>query len=75
LAGAEVATEGSELLNIAKLARDHADYYLSSVARSQEEYYSGSGEAAGHCLGRVAEELGLSGQVAEAGLHGLLGHR
>jgi hypothetical protein len=56
---------GSELLNIAKLVRDHADYYLGSVARSQEEYYTGSGEAPGYWVGHAAGELGLVGRVME----------
>jgi conjugative relaxase-like TrwC/TraI family protein len=60
------------VLNIAKLVRDQADYYLESVARSQEEYYAGAGEAPGYWLGRAAEELGLAGAVTEDGLHRML---
>jgi conjugative relaxase-like TrwC/TraI family protein len=60
------------VLNIAKLVRDQADYYLDAVARSQEENYSGSGEAPGYWLGRAAEELGLAGAVTEDGLHRML---
>jgi conjugative relaxase-like TrwC/TraI family protein len=60
------------VLNIAKLVRDQADYYLEAVARSQEEYFTGVGEAAGYWLGRAAGELGLGGRVTEEGLHRIL---
>jgi conjugative relaxase-like TrwC/TraI family protein len=60
------------VLNIAKPVRGQADYYLDAVARSQEEYYSGSGEAPGYWLGGAAEELGLAGAVTEDGLHRML---
>ena len=36
------------MLNIGKLVRDQADYYLNAVARNQEEYYTGAGEAPGY---------------------------
>ena len=52
--------------------RDQADYYLNAVARSQEEYYTGAGEAPGYWLGRAAEELGLAGEVSDEGLHRML---
>jgi len=60
------------VLNIAKLVRDQADYYPEAVARSQEEYYTGAGEAPGYWLGRAAEELGLGGRVTDDGLHRIL---
>jgi conjugative relaxase-like TrwC/TraI family protein len=60
------------MLNIGKLMRDQADYYLNAVARSQEEYYTGSGEPPGYWLGRAAEELGLAGEVTDEGLHRIL---
>ncbi len=60
------------MLNIGKLVRDQADYYLNAVARNQEEYYTGAGEAPGYWLGRAASELGLAGEVTEAGLHRIL---
>jgi conjugative relaxase-like TrwC/TraI family protein len=60
------------VLNIANLVRDQADYYLDAVARSQEEYYTGAGEAPGYWLGRAAGELGLGGMVTEDGLHRVL---
>jgi conjugative relaxase-like TrwC/TraI family protein len=42
------------------------------VARSQEEYYTGAGEAPGYWLGQAAGELGLDGMVTEEGLHRIL---
>jgi len=60
------------VLNIGKLVRDQADYYLDAVARSQEEYYTGAGEAPGSWLGRAAAELGLAGTVPDEGLHRIL---
>src|SRR6266542_6951576 len=60
------------MLNIGKLLQGQADYYLDAVARSQEEYYTGSGEAAGYWLGEAAQQLGLAGEVTEEGLHRLL---
>src|SRR6266511_1929017 len=63
---------GLRILNIGKLVRDQADYYLDAVARSQEEYYTGAGEAPGYWLGRAAGQLGLAGEVSEEGLHRML---
>jgi conjugative relaxase-like TrwC/TraI family protein len=60
------------MLNIGKLVRDQADYYLNAVARSQEEYYTGAGEAPGYWLGSAAEELGLAGEVSDEELHRML---
>jgi conjugative relaxase-like TrwC/TraI family protein len=60
------------MLNIGKLLQGQADYYLDAVARSQEEYYTGAGEAPGYWLGRAAHELGLAGVVTEEGLHRML---
>ena len=50
---------GSEVLNIAKLVHDQADYYLDAVARSQEEYYSGAGGRMGTGLDRRRWSLDL----------------
>jgi conjugative relaxase-like TrwC/TraI family protein len=63
---------GLRILNIGKLVRDQADYYLDAVARNQEEYYTGTGEAPGYWLGRAAATLGLTGQASEEGLHRML---
>ena len=51
------------MLNIGKLAPGGESYYLTTVARSVEAYYTGSGEAPGRWLGRGVELLGLDGRV------------
>jgi TrwC relaxase len=69
------AVGAAGVLNIGKLVRDQADYYLDAVARSQEEYYTGAGEAPGYWLGRAAADLGLVGTVTQQGLRHLLAGR
>src|SRR6266540_2540637 len=56
------------VLNIGKLLRGKQRYYLDQVARSQEEYYTGAGEAPGHWAGAAAAELDVAGEVSEDGL-------
>jgi len=56
------------VLNIGKLLRGKERYYLDQVARSQEEYYTGAGEAPGQWTGAAAAELGIAGEVSEVGL-------
>ena len=56
------------VLNIGKLLRGKERYYLDQVARSQEEYYTGAGEAPGQWMGAAAAELGVAGEVSEVGL-------
>jgi len=56
------------VLNIGKLLRGKERYYLDQVARSQEEYYTGAGEAPGQWAGAAAAELGVAGEVSEDGL-------
>src|SRR3954452_9631787 len=53
----------SGVLSIGKLAPGQQEYYLRSVAAGVEDYYLGSGEAAGRWIGDGANRLGLSGQV------------
>jgi conjugative relaxase-like TrwC/TraI family protein len=60
------------MLSIGKMVARSEDYYLQSVANGREEYYTGSGEAPGYWLGRGAERLELSGQVAPADLRAVL---
>jgi conjugative relaxase-like TrwC/TraI family protein len=60
------------MLNIGKLVRGNWDYYLSSVARNQEEYYTGAGEAPGYWLGTGTRLLSLAGEVSPEGLHRIL---
>ncbi len=56
------------MLNIGKLLRGKERYYLDKVARSQEEYYTGAGEAPGQWAGTAAAELDIAGEVSEDGL-------
>jgi conjugative relaxase-like TrwC/TraI family protein len=56
------------VLNIGKLLRGREHYYLDKVARSQEEYYTGAGEAPGQWIGTAAAELDVAGEVSEVGL-------
>lgn len=55
------------MLNIGKLLRGKERYYLDKVARSQEEYYTGAGEAPGQWAGAGAAELDIAGEVSEDG--------
>lgn len=52
------------MLSVGKLSPGRADYYLDTVARGAEEYYLRAGEAPGRWVGRGADGLGLSGEVA-----------
>ncbi|MBW3662692.1 MAG: relaxase domain-containing protein [Actinobacteria bacterium] len=63
------------MLNVGKLASGGEDYYLSQVATSVEEYYTGEGEAPGRWLGRASPRLGLSGEVDADELRAVLGGR
>jgi conjugative relaxase-like TrwC/TraI family protein len=47
-------------------------YYTDSVARGQEDYYSGEGEAEGEWTGTGAQQLGLTGAVDEDDFSALL---
>lgn len=51
------------MLNIGKLAAGGEEYYLTTVAQSVEDYYTGSGEAPGRWLGRNVELLDLGGRI------------
>ncbi|HVL05742.1 MAG TPA: relaxase domain-containing protein [Acidimicrobiales bacterium] len=57
------------MLSIGKLAPGKHHYYLRSIAEGVEDYYLGAGEAPGRWHGRMAEDLGLSGEV-DHGHHG-----
>jgi len=48
-------------------------YYTDSVARGQEDYYSGEGEAEGQWTGAGARQLGLAGGVDADDFSSLLG--
>ncbi len=60
------------MLSIGKLVLGAEDYYLRSVAKGQEEYYLGSGEAPGYWIGNGASELNLTGEVTDTHLHSIL---
>jgi conjugative relaxase-like TrwC/TraI family protein len=63
------------MLSIGKLGRGAEGYYLQVVARGVEDYYLGSGEAAGRWLGAGADRLGLSGNVRAEDLRTVLDGR
>lgn len=63
---------GVEILNIGKLRKGGELYYLNSVARGVEDYYTGSGEAPGYWLAGGAKNLKLEGEVGEDQLRALL---
>lgn len=60
------------MLNIGKLRRGGENYYLNSVGRGVEDYYLGSGEAAGYWLASGAADLGLEGEVKDNHLRNIL---
>ena len=63
------------MLSIGKLVAGAEEYYLNTVARGLEEYYTGAAEAPGHWLGSAAAELGLSSEVDASHLAAVLrGH-
>jgi conjugative relaxase-like TrwC/TraI family protein len=61
------------VLTIAKLGVAQESYYLSTVAKGIEDYYTGEGETPGVWMGRGAARLGLGGEVAGAELRAVLG--
>ena len=61
------------MLSIGKLAPGKHHYYLQSIADGVEDYYLGAGEAPGRWHGRMAEDLGLSGEVDAQCLQLVLG--
>ncbi len=60
------------VLSIGKLSAGQQEYYLGTVARGAEEYYTHSGEAPGVWLGGGAATLGLSGEVTDRDLASVL---
>jgi conjugative relaxase-like TrwC/TraI family protein len=63
------------VLSIGKLVGGAEDYYLATVARGQEEYYTGAGEAPGYWLGKGAASLCPGGEVEAEVLRALLAGR
>jgi conjugative relaxase-like TrwC/TraI family protein len=60
------------MLSLGKLAPGQQQYYLDTVAKGAEEYYTGAKEAPGQWVGRGAERLGLTGEVDPDALHDVL---
>ena len=56
------------MLSIGKLGNGAESYYLNTVAKGREEYYTGRGEALGVWLGKGSTILGLQGPVTPSDL-------
>ncbi|MFP5254487.1 MAG: MobF family relaxase [Acidimicrobiia bacterium] len=62
------------MLSLGKLAPGEQQYYIDTVARGAEEYYTGAKEAPGEWIGAAAGRLGLEGEVDAEALANVLGH-
>ena len=62
------------MLSLGKLAPGQQQYYLDTVARGAEEYYTGAKEAPGEWHGAASARLGLSGEVDADKLAAVLAH-
>ena len=62
------------MLSLGKLAPGQQQYYLETVARGAEEYYTGAREAPGQWSGSAAPLLGLAGEVDADALGHVLEH-
>ena len=62
------------MLSLGKLAPGQQQYYLDTVARGAEEYYTGAKEAPGEWHGAASVRLGLSGEVEADKLAAVLAH-
>lgn len=62
------------MLTLGKLAQGQQQYYLDTVAKGAEEYYTGAKEAPGQWHGDAAARLGLAGEVDADTLGAVLGH-
>jgi conjugative relaxase-like TrwC/TraI family protein len=65
---------GPVVLSLGKLAPGQQQYYLDTVARGAEEYYTGAKEAPGQWVGSASQRLGLAGEVKAEELGRLLEH-
>ena len=67
------------MLNIGRMAPGRADYYLTAVARGDDDgvegYYLAPGEEPGRWLGAGAHTLALTGEVTADDLHAVLDGR
>ena len=61
------------MLSIGKLGKGQENYYLATVAKGVEDYYTGAGESPGEWAGAGAARLGLSGEVSAEQLRAVLG--
>jgi conjugative relaxase-like TrwC/TraI family protein len=62
------------VLSVGKLALGQHQYYLDTVARGLEEYYTGAKEAPGVWVGSGSVRLGLAGEVDAEALGRVLEH-
>ncbi len=62
------------MLSLGKLAPGQQQYYLDTVAKGAEEYYTGAKEAPGEWHGAASVRLGLSGEVDADKLGAVLAH-
>lgn len=62
------------MLSLGKLAPGQQQYYLDTVARGVEEYYTGAKEAPGQWVGSASSRLGLTGEVDAQELGRVLEH-
>jgi conjugative relaxase-like TrwC/TraI family protein len=60
------------VLSIGKMSAGRADYYLSCLSKTEDEYYLSPGERPGYWLGAASPRLGLSGDVAPADFRAVL---
>jgi conjugative relaxase-like TrwC/TraI family protein len=63
------------VLSIGRLAPGQHEYYLDTVARGTEEYYTAGGEAPGRWTGRASARLGPRGEVTAGALGAVLSGR
>ena len=63
------------MLSLGKLAPGQQEYYLDTVAKGAEEYYTGAKEAPGEWHGSASSLLGLAGVVDADALASVLAHR
>ena len=62
------------MLSLGKLAPGQQQYYLDTVAKGAEEYYTGAKEAPGEWHGAASIRLGLHGEVDADALGAILAH-
>ena len=60
------------MLSIGRLVPGAGEYYIETVARGLEDYYTGAGEAPGYWTGQGAKAIGMEGAVDADHLRALL---